>query len=132
MITYTSKEDKEKVENNIKELVALCHGKALDGGWWHDLKTGERLQRNKGELIALMHSELSEALEGIRKNLNDDHLPNYKSEEVELADLLIRVFDYCGAFELKVAEAFIDKIEYNSHRADHKPENRIKENGKAF
>lgn len=46
--------------------------------WWVDVRTGEPLQRNFGELIALCHSELSEALEGHRKNLQDDKLPNRK------------------------------------------------------
>jgi hypothetical protein len=66
--------------------------------WWHDLVTGERLDRNKGELICLMHSELSEAMEGERKNLMDDKLPHRKMAEVELADTLIRIFDYAGAY----------------------------------
>lgn len=100
--------------------------------WWYDLKTGERLNRNKGELIALMHSELSEMLEGVRKDKQDDHLPQYKAEHVELVDLLIRAFDYAGAEKIKLDEIFKAKTEYNANRADHKPENRLKPGGKAF
>jgi NTP pyrophosphatase (non-canonical NTP hydrolase) len=83
-------------------------------------------------LIALIHSELSEALEGVRKNKQDDHLPHRKSEEVELADALIRIFDYCGGFGLDLQGAFEEKTAYNAKRADHKLENRAAEGGKQF
>ena len=72
--------------------------------------------RNRGEMIALMHSELSEALEGIRKDLMDDHLPQYKMEHVELADASIRIFDYCGGFEIPLQEIIKAKMIYNASR----------------
>lgn len=100
--------------------------------WWHDPATGERLDRNKGEMIALMHSELSEMMEGEKKNLMDDHLPHRKMAEVELADLIIRALDYAGGFNMDLGGAFEEKMEYNANRADHKPENRVKEDGKKF
>jgi hypothetical protein len=71
---------------------------------------------NKGERIALMHSELSEALEGIRKDLKDEHLPEFTSEEVELADCMIRILDHAEAFGLRLFEALIAKHEYNVNR----------------
>ena len=113
-------------------LMEVSHSAAKNGGWWNDVKTGEPLERNKGELIALMHSELSEALEGFRKDKMDDHLPHRKSGEVELADTLIRIFDFAGGFNLDLGGAFFEKIIYNSTRQDHKPENRAKEDGKKF
>jgi len=67
--------------------------------WWTDLNTGKRLIRNKDTLFMLIVSELAEAMEGERKNLMDDHLPHRKMAEVELADTMIRIFDYAGAFE---------------------------------
>lgn len=100
--------------------------------WWHDINTGARLERNKGEMIALMHSELSEMLEGVRKNKQDDHLPWRKSEEVELADALIRMFDYAGAYKLDLFGAVIEKLAYNAMRQDHTHEARRAECGKKF
>lgn len=116
----------------LNELSAICHGIAVKSGWWNDLRTGERLNRNKGELLCLIHSEISEAMEGERKNLQDDKLPHRKMAEVELADALIRIFDYAGAFDYDLGGAVMEKLAYNQKRADHKPENRLKDGGKAF
>ena len=79
-----------------------------------------------------MHSELSECLEGIRKGIPDDKLPHRSMEEVELADTLIRIFDYCGAFGIDLDGAIEEKREFNRQREDHKPENREKNGGKKF
>jgi NTP pyrophosphatase (non-canonical NTP hydrolase) len=100
--------------------------------WWRDPITKELLDRNKGELLALIHSEISKALEGERKSLTDDHLPHRRMAEVELADAIIRIFDYAGGFGYDLGGAFEDKMEYNARRVDHKPENRIKDQGKKF
>jgi len=100
--------------------------------WWQDLNTGERLDRNVGEMLALVHSEISEALEGHRKNLQDSHLPHRKSIEVELADALIRIFDLGAGLGLDLGGAFEDKMAYNAVRADHKREARLEANGKKY
>ena len=100
--------------------------------WWVDLHTGLPLKRNFGELIALCHSELSEALEGDRKNLPDDKLPHRRMVEVELADLLIRVFDICGGLGYDLEGAYREKMAYNATRADHQHEERLKPGGKAY
>jgi hypothetical protein len=65
--------------------------------WWRDLVTGEKLDRNMGEMLMLVVSEIAECMEGERKNLMDDHLPHRKMAEVELADAVIRIADIAGA-----------------------------------
>jgi NTP pyrophosphatase (non-canonical NTP hydrolase) len=122
---------------NDEFIVAALSGlsrycRAANDTWWRDPSTGEKLTRNKGEMIALMHSELSELLEGERKDLQDDHLPHRKSAEVELADLLIRAFDYAGEYDLDLGGAMVEKMRYNAQRADHRPEARTADNGKRF
>lgn len=114
----------------LNALSTLLH--TANQRWWYDLKTGERLDRNKGELLCLVHSEISEALEGERKNKMDDHLPHRRSAEVELADALIRIFDYAGAYGYDLAGAVCEKVLYNASRADHKKEARLADNGKKF
>ena len=115
-------------------LSMICHGQAYTAGWWNDIHNGEDLRgkRNVGELLCLVHSEISEAMEGHRKGLMDTHLPHRFMFEVELADALIRIFDIAGAMNLDVAGALVEKLEYNESRADHKPENRAKDGGKAY
>jgi hypothetical protein len=85
---------------NLTELAKEIHED--NHKWWHDLDTGERLERNIGEMCMLIVSELAEAMEGARKNLQDTHLPHRKMEEVELADAVIRVLDLVGAYEFDI------------------------------
>jgi NTP pyrophosphatase (non-canonical NTP hydrolase) len=73
--------------------------------------------RNDGEMIALMHSELSEALEGYRHgNPPSDHISEFSALEEEMADVVIRVMDYAQARNLNVAMAIIRKLEFNAGR----------------
>lgn len=117
--------------NEIMNLQATCHLDAVRAGWWHD-QDGTPKELNVAERICLMHSELSEAMEGARKDLMDDKLPHRSMLEVELADVIIRVMDFAGAAELDLAGAIQEKLAFNRERADHKPENRAKEGGKKF
>jgi hypothetical protein len=103
----------------------------LNHKWWHDAE-GNRLDRNPAELICLMHSELSEAMEGERKDLMDDHLPHRKMCEVEMADTIIRILDFCGSRGYDIAGAIEEKLVYNQSRADHSHEARNSSNGKKF
>lgn len=121
------------VLNAVEVLMSVCHGNAWNAGWWHDPITGKEKERNFGELIALMHSELSEALEGNRKDSYDEHIINRKSEVVELIDCLIRIFDLLGKkYSDEAMYVMVEKLTYNKYRADHKPENRAKDGGKKF
>lgn len=99
--------------------------------WWKD-KDGNFIKRNKGELLCLIHSEISECMEGERKGLQDDKLPHRKMAEVELADTLIRIFDYAGAHMYDLEGAYQEKRAYNKQRQDHKLEAREQANGKKW
>lgn len=118
--------------NSISVVAAFCHANSVNAGWWHDLDTGAPLARNAGELLALIHSEVSEALEGHRKGLQDDHLSHRPSIEVELADAFIRICDLSEALGLDLGGAVVEKMAFNRLRADHKPENRRAAGGKRF
>lgn len=128
-------------------LTVICHRASHSAGWWNgpdnwDLRrlirepssAVERMLAGAivAQKIALAHSELSEALEGHRKGLWDDHLPHRPMIEVELADAIIRIADLAGALNLALGGAIAEKLAYNANRADHKPENRAKEGGKAY
>lgn len=67
--------------------------------WWVDLDSGKFVRRDRPTLFALMHSEVSEGLEGFRKSLKDDKLPHRDMLEVELADYVIRLLDYLGGYD---------------------------------
>lgn len=114
----------------LNDYAQICH--AANEKWWINIKTGERLERNKGELLCLIHSEISEAMEGERKNLMDDKLPHRKMAEVELVDAIIRIFDYAAAFGYDLQGAFEEKMEFNSTRIDHQHEARLLADGKKW
>lgn len=114
----------------LNDLAAACH--AANAKWWQNPATGEPIQRNKGELLMLVVSEVAEAMEGERKNLMDDKLPHRRMAEVELVDALIRIFDYAGAFGYDLDGAFADKMAFNAQRADHKHEARLQAGGKKW
>lgn len=86
------------------------HQNARDKGFWDT-------ERNDGELLALMHSELSEALEALRAgNPPDDKVPAFSGVTVELADVVIRIMDYAEARGFSVAGAIVAKMEFNKTR----------------
>jgi len=117
----------------INVMAELCHAISKKAGWYTDLATGKTLEPSvelSAMKLVLIHSEVTEAWEGARKDLMDDHLPHRKMEEVELADVLIRVFDYAGFMGYDLGGAMIEKMKYNQNREDHKIENRLAKGGK--
>ena len=120
------------MKDGINNLRDACYNNSLEAGWHTDLETGKLIERNKPEMMMLIVSEVAEAMEGERKGLMDDHLPHRSMVEVEMADAVIRIMDYCGRFSLDIGGAIVEKIEYNKNRSDHKLENRRSTNGKKF
>lgn len=108
----------------IRQAQYIAHKTASDAGWYKDPETGKDVNRNFGEVVSLMHSELSEALEADRKGLMDNHLPHRDGREVEFADCIIRILDTAEVLGLDVAGAIIEKNRYNRERDDHKPSSR--------
>lgn len=121
----------------INLFAADCHAASRKAGWYTDPNSGRALDRNVPEMLCLIHSEISEAMEGYRKSsaakpLMDDKLTHRKMIEVELADAMIRIGDLATYLGLDVGGAIVEKMAFNATREDHKLEARKAAGGKAF
>lgn len=97
----------------MDEVSSECAATAREKGFWDN-------PRNFGEMIALMHSELSECLEGYRSSKGEsDKIPEFFAVEEELADVIIRILDLAYTYSYKLPEAILAKMEYNKGR-EHK------------
>lgn len=86
------------------------HSIAAEKGWWDE-------ERNNGELVALIHSEVSEMLEALREeDKKDEHLPLLDSIAVEMADVVIRLMDMANARGYDLSGAICKKVEFNAGR----------------
>jgi hypothetical protein len=120
------------IPNGLNIAAKRIHKTAIEKGWWEDeLENGQT--RNDAECIALMHSELSEALdalrsgEQVRKNgalskegiligKRSEHIPDFLAIEEEYADTIIRILDHAERRGWNVADAVVAKMKYNQTR----------------
>lgn len=93
----------------------------LNAKWWHDPATGFAIVRNKGQMRMLMISEISEAMEGERKDLMDDKLPHRRMAEVEIADLVIRLADYTAGWGYVIHDRWPDRTDIKGRHLVPKP-----------
>lgn len=87
---------------SLSEWTKLCHAIAVEKGFWDE-------ERNMGEALMLIVTELAEAMESYR--LQED--ANFKEE---LADTFIRLLDLCGGLNVNITEEIIKKTEKNKKR----------------
>lgn len=119
------------LKDHVNTIVVEAYRSSSEAGWWKntDIDGDRHVVPAK---LCLVHSEISEAMEGHRKDLMDDKLPHRKMIEVELADAFIRIADLAGALGLDLGGAVDEKMAFNAQRADHKPENRAAHGGKSY
>ena len=133
----TSERDAELV-TAVQKLQDSCHSASRRAGWWANSALDAVNTREPfglalvGQKLCLIHSEVSEAMEGHRKDLMDDKLPHRPMIEVELADAVIRIADLAGAMCLDLGGAIAEKLAFNAQRPDHKAEVRAAAGGKAY
>lgn len=95
--------------NYVNTLKDEVHQANIESGWWHPLgdierKPEDKLDRNPAELLALIHSEVSEAFEAWAADSFDDKLTHRSGEEVELADTIIRLLDMAAGFGINFVQ----------------------------
>lgn len=118
---------------DLNALAAEVHAVAVDHGFWEGETSTEPSDRNPFEVMALVHEEVSEVIREIRKGfatddlyfeckhgtgLSHQYLPGSKPGGIpaELADIILRVLDACGAWNVDIEKAMALKMEYNMNR----------------
>ena len=96
-----------KETGNLRELIKACHKSARGKGFWDK-------ERNVGEMLMLIVSELGEAIEAHRKHRFG--LCQKDTFEDEIADTFIRLCDLCGGLDIDVQTQILWKLRYNQKR----------------
>ena len=105
--------DSMKTRPRINEFSDEVHQNAVKHGWW-------MMAPSFPEVIALCHSELSEALEeyrkdgGVRMVYYEDGVPH--GIAFELADVILRILDYCGHMGIDIEKCLEEKNNFNRNR----------------
>lgn len=104
----------DAIEAELNAMAASCYSNSANHGFWPNGSEG----RNKGEQVALIHSEASELLEAVRMDPKapSEHCPEITAEEEELADIVVRVMDYAAGHGLNLGKAFVHKMRFNALR----------------
>lgn len=97
----------ETEQKSITEWLAECHSTAREKGFWDQ-------ERNVGEALMLIVSELGEAIEAHRKGRFGIHEKD--TFEDELADTAIRLFDLCGGLDIDLEKQISWKLSFNKTR----------------
>lgn len=105
-------------EMTIESLTEESYATAKEKGWWDNPDSPDK---HVGVQLMLMVSELAEAMEEHRHGRAVDEI--YYGEDgkpegipVEMADVMIRIFDFCGHHKIKLSQAIEEKMAYNKTR----------------
>lgn len=100
-----------KLPMTVSSYAHFAHRTAISKGWWNE-------ERSELECIALIHSELSEAVEAVRNgNPESKKIAGYSHLAEELADACIRIFDLSEHLGIDLDGAIRAKMIYNSSRS---------------
>lgn len=128
-LLWERKEEPEEITFNLNDFAKEVHQNAVDHGFWEK-------EPSFGEIIALCHSELSEALEAYRKKMPlvyfidetadtdgsiEKDMSRYNGQKLEgiateMIDCILRILDWCGANSIDVENLLCLKHEYNKTR----------------